>query len=192
MRYGPGQDRRGAERLERLRQRIDVVGARVGDDARAQPEQARRRRRPPPPARCAPLARWEAATRFSRRVSVHLTGRPTVARERGHGQVLGHHVHLLAEAAARVRHDHPHAALREAEGAREDGAVDERDLGAGPDREASSSQRATTPRGSRGAAEHAAVVEALADADRRAREGAVHVALAELAAGASTLPATVS
>ena len=51
-----GQDRGGAEWLERLRQRVDVIGAGVGEQRAPEAPAGRRRRRPPPPAPRGPPA----------------------------------------------------------------------------------------------------------------------------------------
>ena len=99
------------------------------------------------------------------------------ARQRGDRDVLREDLHLEPEAAADVRAHDPHARLRQAERIGERRAHQRRRLVARPDR-----QRLAVPVGEnapdlerRGRA--AAVLERLADDDRRAREGAVDVAL---------------
>ncbi len=173
----PGQDGGGAQRLERGGERVDVIGARVRPEARAQ--------------------RQQHAGRVGGRLDLHAglagVGRggqvltagldplhraPGPAGQRGHRQILGHHVHLLAEAAAGIGHDHTHAPLGQAERARDPGAEDVRHLAARPERERVALPARDHPaplERRRGAAR---VRERLADHDGGRRERPVHVALA--------------
>jgi hypothetical protein len=154
-----------------------VIGARVGEHAGAKAEQR--------PVRGgggldldAPLAgvRGGRQVLASRLEPLHRTSGP--ARESGHRQILGHHVHLLAEAAPGVGHDHPHPRLGQTEGPRHPDAEDVRDLAAGPERE-----RVTLPAGDQAPGlerrrRAARVAERLPDDHGGGGEGRVHVALA--------------
>jgi hypothetical protein len=105
---GARQDRRGAERLECRRERIDVERAAVGDHTRAQPAH---------PSRLiggdvdgdSPLARVDRRGEVLLTLLDPLHRAPETARRRGHRHVLGQHVDLQAEAAAHVGDDDPHA-----------------------------------------------------------------------------------
>ena len=131
---GARQDGGGAERLERPGQRIDVVGAHVRHEPRPQAAQRAVGVR-------GGLDLHALLAGVGRRGQVLAPGLdplhrpPRAPGQRGHRQVLGHHVHLLAEAAAGVRHDDPHAGLGKAEGAGHAGAEDVGHLGAGPERQ---------------------------------------------------------
>ena len=128
------QDPRRAERLQRRRERVDMVGAGIRHDARAQRQEraCRVRRRLDLDPRLAPVGgRGEVLP-----ARLHpLDGVPRRPRQRHHGQILGEHMHLLAEAATRVRHDHAHPPLRETEGQGERTPQDMRELCPRPDGE---------------------------------------------------------
>ena len=133
---GPRQDRRRAERLQRGGERIDVVGAVVGHDARAQP--------PHNPVGVGgqldvhPLLAGMAARREVLAPlldPLHRTAEP--AGQRGHRDVLGEHVDLETEAAADVGDDDPHARGGQAERRRQRTAQDRGRLGGGPHGQAS-------------------------------------------------------
>ena len=71
---------------------------------------------------------WKPASRLSTRSSTHFTGRADGAGGDAHEHLLARDDALLAEAAADVRRDHPHAVLVEAEDPRHRGADEVRDL----------------------------------------------------------------
>ncbi len=173
---GPGQDGGGAQRLERGGERVDVIRPGVRPEARPQRQQHAGR----------VGGRFDLYAHLpgvGRRGQVLASGldplhrAPGATGQGGHRQVLGHHVHLLAEAAPGIRYDHAHAGLGQAEGAGDAAPEDVRHLAAGPEREG----RALPARDHAAALERrggaARVGERLADHDRRAREGPVHVAL---------------
>ena len=102
--------------------------------------QARARSSRPAPRPCG------IETRFSERVSTHVTGRPERAGHPDHDGVLGEQTGLAAEAAADVRGDHAHPVGVEPEDRRDLVAEAVRHLGGDPDR-----QRRSRRRGSRAA-----------------------------------------
>ena len=177
---GPGQDRGGAQRLERGGERVDVVRAGVRPEARAQRQQHAGRVG-------GRLDLHARLARVGRRGQVLAPGldplhrAPGAAGQRGHRQVLGHHVHLLAEAAAGIGHDHAHARLGQAEGAGDPGPEDVRHLAARPERERVALPARDHPAALERRGRAARVGEGLADHDGGGREGAVHVALAAAA-----------
>ena len=88
-----------------------------------------RRGRSRSPPRTSTSRAWLAAMRFSRRLSIHFTGRPSFMRGQRHQDVLRVQLAAHAEAAAHVHLGEPQRARRDAEDRRQDRAVDVDALG---------------------------------------------------------------
>ena len=171
------QDCRGAHGLERGRERVDVLRPGIGPDARAEAEQDA-------PRVGGGLDLHARLARLGRRGEVlaprlrPLDGPVDQTGRGGHGEVLGHHVHLLAEPAARIGHDDAHLPLGESEGLGERGAHDVRHLRARPDREGLALPARDHAAGLERGGGEARVTEGLPDHDRGGGERALDVAVA--------------
>ena len=91
------------------------VGAAVLRRSRCGPPGSCRRRRTPCAASPCSWRDWPAASRFSRRSSIHFSGAGTLRRGEHQAHLVALHHDLLAEAAAGVAHDHADAVLGDAE-----------------------------------------------------------------------------
>ena len=177
---GPGQDGRGAGRLEGRGEWMDVVGAVVRDDARAKTEEhavvvgGRLDLHPPFPG-----LRGGGEVLAPRLDPLHgAAGHP---RQRRHRHVLGQDVHLLPEAPAGVGHDHAHVILGKAKGAGHGRAKDVGRLGPRPDGEPVALPRGDHAAAFEGGSRAAAVAERLTEHEVRAGEGSVHVSVGMVA-----------